>query len=217
MSHHYVQLVTCRTCGWGMCMIPDFRKSRTCPYCYMSTWRVIDGTGEYNEQFWAESEIRDPSNRRAIPTRVRKAVLEKYNGTCAWCGSREEPEIDHIVPLREGGTNAIENLQVLCKSCNTRKGIDDDQTTKAEILAGLEERHQLILTITQPLVGYVPQRKRLSLAEIARVSGVKYAIVRAYQDEIRKELEPHKPYSSEVQAALWARFCYNPGSDCVLD
>src|SRR5260370_29166491 len=118
MPFYGVSYRTCENCGWGLCVDdhPDTRdttlyKSRTCPYCHMSTRRVHSGgkggpgVGDW---FYAWSQIRDPSNRRSIPTHVRKAVLEKYNGTCAWCGSREEPEIDHIVPLREGGTNAIE-------------------------------------------------------------------------------------------------------------
>lgn len=30
-------------------------------------------------------------------------------------------EVDHIKPLREGGTNQDENLRSLCKSCHSRK------------------------------------------------------------------------------------------------
>lgn len=30
-------------------------------------------------------------------------------------------EVDHIVPLADGGTNDDENLQSLCKSCHSRK------------------------------------------------------------------------------------------------
>ncbi len=48
----------------------------------------------------------------------------KYKYTCPKCG-KKEPEIklaaDHIVPLNVGGTNYIENIQPLCKSCNCSK------------------------------------------------------------------------------------------------
>ncbi len=51
----------------------------------------------------------------------RRALLERYDYRCGKCGSRESPQIDHIVPLAKGGTNWPANLQVLCKSCNCQK------------------------------------------------------------------------------------------------
>ncbi len=32
-----------------------------------------------------------------------------------------KPEVDHIVPLSQGGTNELKNLQVVCRSCNQER------------------------------------------------------------------------------------------------
>lgn len=49
-----------------------------------------------------------------------------WNYSCACCG-KSEPEVkltaDHIVPLSRGGSNEIGNIQPLCGSCNSRKGV----------------------------------------------------------------------------------------------
>ncbi|MDZ4721622.1 MAG: HNH endonuclease [Roseiflexaceae bacterium] len=56
-----------------------------------------------------------------------KALKERYNYTCLRCG-RQEPEIkltaDHIVPISKDGVGTIDNIQPLCKRCNTAKHDD---------------------------------------------------------------------------------------------
>lgn len=41
--------------------------------------------------------------------------------SCAKCFSNEKLEIDHIIPKSLGGTDNIDNLQILCSTCNKRK------------------------------------------------------------------------------------------------
>ena len=54
----------------------------------------------------------------ALPTYV---PLERWR-CCACCGSTEDITIDHIIPLSKGGDDELNNLRLLCRSCNSRKG-----------------------------------------------------------------------------------------------
>lgn len=40
---------------------------------------------------------------------------------CAYCGTTENLELDHIIPIFDGGTNHVENSQTLCRGCNLFK------------------------------------------------------------------------------------------------
>jgi len=48
-------------------------------------------------------------------------LLNKYEGKCLQCGSTENIEADHVVPITKGGSNSIENIQPLCRRCNRKK------------------------------------------------------------------------------------------------
>lgn len=56
--------------------------------------------------------------------RLRKIVYDKYNGHCAYCGSKLKNRfcIDHIISKHNGGKNKIENYNPSCFSCNSSKG-----------------------------------------------------------------------------------------------
>jgi 5-methylcytosine-specific restriction endonuclease McrA len=67
--------------------------------------RLIGAGGSYTESEWRE-------------------LVDKYGHRCLRCG-RPESEVkltaDHVVPLIKGGSNNIENIQPLCRRCNSRK------------------------------------------------------------------------------------------------
>ena len=54
---------------------------------------------------------------------VKDYVYNKYGKKCLSCGSTKNISIDHIIPIHQGGKNKLDNLQPLCKSCNSKKGI----------------------------------------------------------------------------------------------
>jgi 5-methylcytosine-specific restriction endonuclease McrA len=53
----------------------------------------------------------------------RQRVFMRDGRVCQLCGTDEgEMHIDHIIPRKVGGDHSLDNLRVLCKSCNLRKG-----------------------------------------------------------------------------------------------
>lgn len=49
--------------------------------------------------------------------------LRKHGPHCAHCSSTEDLDFDHVIPLsKPGGHNGLDNLQILCGRCNSKKG-----------------------------------------------------------------------------------------------
>lgn len=75
----------------------------------------------------AERNARNPYRRHYKDPQYaknRQHRFERAHGRCELCGTVLLPaewECDHVVPLRAGGTNDINNLRVLCKPCHRAK------------------------------------------------------------------------------------------------
>jgi len=61
-----------------------------------------------------------------IKGKKRESFLGKHNYKCCSCGisvkNKSNFHIDHIIPLSKGGSVDENNLQLLCRSCNLKKG-----------------------------------------------------------------------------------------------
>jgi 5-methylcytosine-specific restriction endonuclease McrA len=55
---------------------------------------------------------------------VKAEVYARDGGRCRECGCEAPPDwhLDHIVPVKLGGTHTWENVRVLCPPCNFSKG-----------------------------------------------------------------------------------------------
>jgi len=62
---------------------------------------------------------------RYISKSMKADVRERARDRCENCGAKEKPmymEVDHITPYSIGGTSTLDNLQLLCRKCNSQKG-----------------------------------------------------------------------------------------------
>ncbi|MBS1985041.1 MAG: HNH endonuclease, partial [Bdellovibrionales bacterium] len=60
---------------------------------------------------------------RYIPRAAKHAIWRKAEGKCVRCGSMHRLNFDHIQPFALGGDSSPENIQLLCGSCNLRRGV----------------------------------------------------------------------------------------------
>ena len=72
-----------------------------------------------DEALWA---VGRDDERTPIPPDVRERVYERDGWACVSCKSTEDLSLDHIYPWSLGGSDDEDNLQTLCKPCNSRKG-----------------------------------------------------------------------------------------------
>ena len=79
-------------------------------------------TIERAQQIVAQGLQPKPSARGALPDDVKQLVWLRDGGKCRSCGAISELQFDHIIPVAMGGSDAADNLQVLCGPCNRSKG-----------------------------------------------------------------------------------------------
>lgn len=77
-----------------------------------------------DEKIFGKNIDRIPVARRkaVIPTTLRWAIFRRDGYQCRACGAPDDLTADHIIPEVKGGVAVLENLQTLCRSCNSKKG-----------------------------------------------------------------------------------------------
>ncbi len=72
----------------------------------------------------AQRTSRAPSvDRKESKAEIHRQIWARDNSKCTNCGSQFAVQEDHIVPQALGGEYSLENMRLLCRSCNQRAAI----------------------------------------------------------------------------------------------
>lgn len=52
----------------------------------------------------------------------RQNIFKRDRHRCAYCNTKENLTIDHVVPRSQGGRDSWDNLVTACQKCNSKKG-----------------------------------------------------------------------------------------------
>jgi len=101
---------------------------------YMKAFQQSPGRKDYMKAYWksqdgraarARCDVKRKTLMKSLPCDLTAEQWEEIkadqNYKCAFCGEIKPLHRDHIVPLSKGGAFTKNNIQGLCKSCNSRK------------------------------------------------------------------------------------------------
>lgn len=136
--------------------------------------------------------------RRRISDEVRRLVAQRALFQCEYCRLPEQHsflpfEIDHIVSLKHGGGNELENLAYACPHCNQCKGSD--------LTTFLDVYHDIVL-LFNPRIHIWTEHFALERGEILPQSKIGMATVK-----LLKFNEPERLIHRQI---LWEDGLYSP-------
>lgn len=136
--------------------------------------------------------------RKGLSKKTRFEVFKRDKFTCQYCG-KSAPyvvlEVDHIVPVAEGGDDDMLNLVTACFDCNRGKGarqLNDDSAVKArkaqlDLMAERREQLDMMYKWQMSLVENADREVELVESIINALSG--YELTDDGKQRVRKLLE----------------------------
>lgn len=122
------------------------------------------------------------NKRKALSKKLRFEVFKRDCFVCQYCGSHPPKSIlhvDHIVPVKEGGQNDIDNLVTSCDACNLGKGA---RSLKA-VPESLENRAQDVAEREEQIRGY----SEVMAAKRARIEDDAWTVAFIFMDQFHQE------------------------------
>jgi hypothetical protein len=143
-----------------------------------------------------EEPAKEKWGSRYIPDTVRDEVLERDGHKCKWCSSGENLEIDHIVPVSQGGESVADNLQVLCRSCNRKKRTrtaESAEQVATQVRSPEKRREEDIQREQKPLAAVAAVSPQPHKPEILKPEPSQHATLRQMAQDKWLQYNPEVP------------------------
>lgn len=131
------------------------------------------------------------SNRKHLSKKLRFDVFKRDEFTCQYCGAIPPTvilHVDHIVSVKDGGSNDMDNLLTSCESCNLGKGA----RPLTDIPASLKDRARDIAEKEEQLAGY----NKILLNKASRIEDQAWMVVSALENYSHVESYNRKRFES---------------------
>lgn len=112
-SDSFITKRACMCCSSSLTIDEERHYSFLCEKCCGKAWEAWEKA--------RSGEVKANTKRKPISTSLKQYILHR-DGACLKCGSKSDLTIDHIVSVADGGSNSHDNLQCLCRKCNSIKG-----------------------------------------------------------------------------------------------
>ena len=115
----------CENCGkkqYAAAASKDAEKVKKFASDYTSLVEIRKGEPSFHFTVAEAVMPYETTTRGTITKSMRAQVYRRDGGKCVECGSKQNLHYDHILPVARGGATVVENLQLLCQTCNLSKG-----------------------------------------------------------------------------------------------
>jgi len=111
--------------------IKDFARANSAGLRLVWGWGDGDGGGVLEiiakeigvVRAWERPRRPKGYTKAVISSALRTEVFERDAYRCVACGGYKDLSCDHIHPESKGGPTTMDNLQTMCRPCNSKKGV----------------------------------------------------------------------------------------------
>ena len=101
-----------------------------CDLIYWEYAKLVAGSAVNDRKNYAfvmctYQEFKSGKKKPSDILRENKLLINEYSKNCAYCGSAENLQWEHIIPISRGGPDTIDNQVLACQKCNCSKGDKD--------------------------------------------------------------------------------------------